>query len=289
MGFFTESVKDIEEMAAPKMPMGVKRKRSATYAHTHDIHIGGKHVATISGHQANRRMDGRGLPAHAKIYQIHHNEAGMLKAEPHKEHSYTRIEQRPTWKDDKNKPNGGNWDYEKTKATKIRKHIEHHSMEDAINAVHNTHKNNELFGHGHDPRDRWKHAIKMASGHDEHEKKAAHYKTALHHVSMLGHEDATSALQHHADAHAAKASKPSKESLKQWTHDAHHYTSTTHHYAKFDGNTMTHKAHDAPNYPDHHELATQAHNVHVHGHPDGSEWDRKRKAEGHTMVGARGY
>lgn len=278
--FFTEQTqkKALTEMAAPKMPGGTKRKRSKDYAHTHDIHIGGEHVATISGHQANRFMDGRGIPAHVKVYQIYHNEQGMLKGEPHKDHSYDSTESRPTWVDDKKNPHGGKWDYDKRHDVQVQVARQYGSMEDAIHAVHATHQNKQEFGANHDPRDRWKHAIKLATGHDEHEQKAKAYKSALGHISQLGHSDVTDALQHHADAHAAKATKPSQDKLKQWTRDAHEYTSHTHEYAKFDGNTKTHEARDVPNHPDHHALAVQARNVHQYGHPEGSEWDRTRKA-----------
>jgi hypothetical protein len=280
--FFTEQKAELTEMAAPKMPEGVKRKRSATYAHTHDIHIGSEHVATISGHQANRRMDGRGIPAHVKIYQVHHNEAGMLKSEYHKDHSDEAIEHRPTWKDDKTHPHGGGWDYSKLKPTKVRKPREYHSMEDAVHAVVNTHRNNQEFGPNHDPRERWKHAIKLASGHDEHEKQTDKYKTALAHVKQLGpgHDELVDALQHHYDAHVAKGSKPSQDKLKQWTHDAHQYTGTTYHPAKYssDFKVKEKEAHRTLNHPEHHALATQAANVYTHGHPDGSQWERQRKA-----------
>jgi hypothetical protein len=273
--FFQSSQKELSEMAAPKMPAGTKRKRSDTYAHTHDIHIGGQHVATITGMQANRRAYGRGNapPAHAKIYQIHTNQEQILKGGFHPDHSFPAKETHFSYDAKGNHV---------SELRDVRKPIEHHSMEDAVHAVINTHKNNEVFGHGHDPKTRWAHAIKLASGHDDHEQKTAQYKTALSHARSLGHDDVTNALQAHHDAHVAKGSKPSEDKLKQWTHDAYRFTGTTHHYAKYSSDRVKEKeAYDAPNHPEHYDLAKQAHNVHVHGHPGGSKWDRERGHKGY--------
>ena len=143
---------------------------------------------------------------------------------------------------------------------------------------------------GHDPRDRWKHAIKLSQGHDEHEKKTAEYKTALSYAKALGHDDVTNALQAHHDAHVAKGSKPSEDKLKQWTHDAYLYKGKTHHSRKYssDYKTVEREAHDTIDHPEHHDLAVQAHNVHVHGHPGGSSWDRDR-AKSDAAMTARGH
>jgi hypothetical protein len=273
--FYKSDRKELTEMAAPKMPEGTKRKRSATYQHTHDIHIGGEHVATISGHQANRRHDGRGLPAHVKIYSVHHNEAGMLSSEYHRDHSFEKVESYPTQGKD------GHWDYGKMKDRTVRKPVEHHSMEDAVHAVISAHKNNQEFGANHDPKTRWAHAISKAQGHDDHEKRANKYHTALMHAKDLGHDDVTNALQAHHDAHMATGSKPSQDKLKQWTHDAHRYTHTTYHPTKYENNVKVKDAHDAPTYPEHYDMAKQAHNVHMHGHPGGSEWARNREKRGY--------
>lgn len=277
--FFSSQKKVLTEMAVSKMPEGVKRKRSSQYSGVHNIHIGGEHVATIVGHQVNRRHGGRGVPAHVKVYSVHHNEEDALSSIPHKDHQLHTTTQRsfagPKTKDD---PYGWN--------NPVVKHVndprEYHSMDDAIEAVHLTHKNKQEWGDNHDPRERWKHAIKLSQGHDDHEKKTEHYKHALLAAHKLGHDDVTNAIQHHLDAHLAKGTKPSEEKLKQWTHDAHHYTGTTHHHEKRDWSVspsvVVQKAHTTIDHPEHHDLAVQAHNVYVHGHPEGSRWERERKA-----------
>ena len=284
--FFTESVqkKELTEMAAPKMPDGVKRKRSADYAHTHDIHIGGQHVATISGHKANNGWGStRGIPAHVKHYNVHKDEAGMLRNEPHPDHSVDATHHVPHRNED------GSVDYAKPGSTKSYKAPQtYHSMEDAVHAVTNTHKNNDEFGHGHDPKVRWAHAIKLSQGHDDHEKKTAQYASALSHAKALGHDDVTNALQHHADAHASKASKPSQDKLKQWTHDAHHFAETKWESSKHENGVKVTDAHYKPVHPEHHEMAVLAHNVRVHGHPEGSVWDRQRKTAD-SNLSARGH
>lgn len=64
--------------------------------------------------------------------------------------------------------------------------------------------------------------------------------------------------------------------------DAYRYTGTTHHHAEYDYKqspaVKVKDAYTEKTHPEHHDLAVQAHNVHVHGHPDGSSWDRERKA-----------
>jgi hypothetical protein len=283
--FFKAQAESLTEMAAPSLPTGVKRKRSAMYAHTHDIHIGGEHVATISGHRPYNR---RGLPAHVKEYHVHTNEHQMgyrQDQDPldkyHPDHSRITTERQPTYET----PKGENYarpNYDKMRDVKVQKPTVYHSMQDAVDAVVHTHKNNEEWGKGHDPRTRWAHAIKLSQGHDEHEKKADQYRTALHQAKALGHDDVINALQHHADAHAAKGSKPSEDKLKQWTHDAHAYTGTTHHHAKWshDYKVKEKEAHTTKNHPEHHDLAVQAHNVYLHGHPHGPSWNRKDPTTG---------
>jgi hypothetical protein len=260
--FFAEQKEGLTEMAVSKMPEGTKRKRSATYA-SHDIHVDGEHVATIVGHKANRFQGGRGLPAHAKLYSVHKDEAGMLKNEPHPDHA--KEETHTSYERDAN----GHMDYDKPVSHKYQAPVHYHSMDDAVEAVTHAHRNNKEFGAGHDPKTRWAHAVSLSAGHEDHEKKAEQYKTAIHHAKALGHDDVVSALQNHADAHAAKGSKPAEHKLKQWTHDAHAYTATKYVSPKYEGNVKVKDGEHVPVHPEHHGLAVQAHNVHVYGNPTG--------------------
>jgi hypothetical protein len=254
--FYKSARKELTEMAAPKMPEGTKRKRSATYAHVHDIHIGGEHVATIGGHRANRRADGRGLPAHAKIYQVHNNEEGMLKGEHHKDHSFEKMESYPTAKP------GGGWDYEKAHMKTVRRPVEYHSMEDAVHSVIHTHNNNKEFGKNHDPRVRWAKALDSVTSVVHHNEKTAKYHHAVDLAQRLGHPDVVSALESHRDAHiaAGAGNGVSSHKIAQWTHDAHRYSGTTYDSSKPYGER------DHPTHPEHHGLAQRAHSLHNSHH-----------------------
>jgi hypothetical protein len=237
MGFFSESVESINEMAAPKMPEGMKRKRHDTYAHTHNISIDGKHVAIIAGHKPG--WGNRGFAPHQKIYHVYKNDEDMKnswqgKDSGHPDHSH--MEDRLS----------GQIDGTHT-IKKVRRPIVYHSMEDAVNAVHHNHANAKEFGKGHDPKVRWQKAIDHAHEAHEHERKTGLYNSAITHARSLGHEDIASQLEHHKDAHVANKSSVTRETLHRWTHDAHKYTGT--HYK--DGGYH-------PTHPEHHELANHA-------------------------------
>lgn len=259
MGFFTESAESIDEMAVAKMPEGTKRVRSKTYASTHDIHVDGEHVATITGHSARWSSSGyRGMPAHAKIYHVHTNEGGIGSQTYHPDHSFETTERRPT-----HHPDTGP-DYSKMHDVKVKRPHEYHSFDDAVASIVHTHRNNKEFGKGHDPRKRWEKALGHQEEHVAHQDKIVKYKHAIAAAHNAGHPEIADQLQKHHDNHVANAAGmgASKEKLHQWTHDAHRYTG--HKQVKQpngpNGEWGGYKTeHD---YPEHHELASRAEELH---------------------------
>jgi hypothetical protein len=236
MAFFAEQVESIEEMAAPKMPEGMKRKRSATYAHTHDISIDGKHIATIAGHKPG--WGNHGLAPHQKIYHVFKDEKDMLNRfhgdSGHPDHQYDETRTFHT----------GDGEYKKKT---VKAPIPYHSMEDAVQAVHHNHKNTAEFGRGHDPKVRWQKAIDHAHEAQAHKEKKSQYDSAISHVRRLGHEEMASQLENHRDAHLAAHNGATADQLHRWTHDAHKFTGKSYK----DG-------HYTPDHPEHHDLANAA-------------------------------
>lgn len=285
--FFSEQVKDIVEMAAPKLLPGVKKKPSTTYHGAHNISVDGEHVATVDGYKPSR---GRGAHTqYGKVYHVHKDEPTMKdwqqEHQGHEDHRELETHHFANYgKDGKQDPE------QPHVAKQVYRPRTYGSMEDALHAVVSAHRNNQEFGKGHDPKTRWAHAIKLASGHEEHEAKSIKYRSALQAAKELGHDDVTEKLQHHADAHAASSSKPSDEKIKQWTHDAHHYVKTKHVPGVWKDGVKHSSSHEAPVHPEHKELAQQAINVAHYGHPDGSHWERehiKREALQHGGNTAR--
>lgn len=266
MGFFTEQVESIEEMAAPKMPEGVKRKRSDHFMHGHHIHIDGKPHSFIIG----RPVRERGVPAHVKEYRVYKDEEdarnGWSKGHhghPDHQHEETRSHFVPHPSGDYNK---GKHETRTVKAPKP-----YGSMEEAIHAIHHTEKNKKEFGANHDPRDRWKHALAHEEGVKAHSEKTSKYKAAIAHVQATGHHDIADQLQKHHDAHVAAGTgeAPSKEKLHQWTHDAYHYTGTKEiRHAPDPANGKSYHSYSRePIHPEHHELAAKAHELHIKTSP----------------------
>ncbi len=240
--FFTRQAESLTEMAAPKMPEGTKRSRSKTYAHVNDIHIGGEHVATISGH----RVHERGAPAHAKEYTIHRNEEEMIKGIPHPSHAETKNEHVGY-----EQGSDGEANYHKPIHKDVQRSKRFGSMEDAVHAVVHQHHNDKEFGVGHDPRVRWQKAADSVGGVQAHNEKTHTYHHAISHAKLTGHQDVVDLLEKHKDAHIAAGAGNGIDSKKidQWTHDAHQYV----------GHSYNHKTRtNEPNNPEHRDLAASA-------------------------------
>lgn len=254
MAFFSEQLESIEEMAAPKMPEGIKRKRHDTYAHAHNIYINGEHHAVVIGHKVHER----GVPSHVKTYKVYKNDDDLLSSHT------AEVSGHP---DHRGPAMGQFYHPDKGYHTKevIRPH-EYGSMEDAVNAIHHTYHNNKEFGKNHDPRHRWQKALVSANGAKDHADKTAKYKTAIHAARAVGHEDIADQLQKHHDAHVAAgpATGVGKDKLHQWTHDAHRYTGTHHiNHPADENHKYGHRTYNHPDHPEHHELATKAHDLHL--------------------------
>lgn len=279
----SEDVKDLQEMAAPKMPEGVKRSRSKELQGVHNIHIDGQHVGTIVGHgnhYQSRHSAGR-------TYEIHKDEASYLKGSSdikkagdsygHPDHLESRKSYGHPARDahgniEYGKPYEGVFEYKKPKA--------YGSMDHAVESLVHSHRNNKEFGKGHSPHVRWQKAIDSASGLDAHKETARHLKSAVSSLKAAGHHDLANQAQEAHDKHLAggAGNGASKEKIDQWTHDANHYSQTKWHSPEYttDGHRVEGSGGDIPVHPEHYALATKALNVRSHGHPDGPSWMRNK-------------
>jgi hypothetical protein len=238
-----QAAKVLSEMSVAKMPEGVKRKRDPEYSGVHHIHVDGEHVATIAGWKDHSR----GAPSHAKIYHIHNPgqvhltirnpKTGSDTSHAHSDHTHEVIR---TNQDDPKDP-----------GHKFTVPNSHRSMDDAIDAVVQTHRNNKEFGKGHDIKKRWELASSSVHSVKDHQTKSSDYAHAIHAVKALGHQDLAEKLSEHHDAHKAAAAGGSltKERIHQLTHDARKYTST-----KWNYDTRTNE----PKHPDHYHAASAA-------------------------------
>lgn len=225
----SEEVKEVSEMAVAKLPEGMKRKRSATFDSTHDIHVDGKHIATVTGYKPDRYSSM--APTHGyssqygKVYTVHHDEEGVRRGVPHKDHTIPGTERAKVYG----------------------------SMDSAIEAIHQAHQNSKEFGKNHDPKVRWQKAVDLAHGAASSTEKKNQYNQHIVGLRRLGHDDIADQLEKHRDDHIAKSGAVSGETLRRWTHDAKDYMRT-----KYNHETRSHE----PEHPEHLDLAVKANDIH---------------------------
>ena len=220
--FFTETTqkKVLIEMAAPKMPEGVSRKRHKTYAFTHDIHIGGEHVATISGHTPDRRdryekgVHQGGGYEHSKQYTIHKSMGnigadGYAHNETHPDHS-AEVERHEY---------GNGYSSGPTSTKKIRVPHVHGSMEAAVEAVHLSHSLKNKFGNL-SQTERWHKAASMREELNHHSAKSSNYRQAHSALKALGHDDLAGQVQVEHEKHIATKPHSSEHDISALSHDA---------------------------------------------------------------------
>lgn len=220
--FFTETnqKKALTEMAAPKMPDGVSRKRHKSYAFTHDIHIGGEHVATISGHTPDRHTryekgvhQGGGYE-HSKQYTIYKamgvpNRNGHNEDQVHPDHA-AEVERHEY---------GNGYSAGPTATNKVLRPHVHGSMEAAVEAIHRAHSLKNKFG-SLSQTDRWHKAASMREELNHHSAKSTNYRQAHSALKALGHDDLAAQVQVEHEKHIATKPHNNEHDINALSHDA---------------------------------------------------------------------
>lgn len=218
-----QAVKELLEMASPKLPDGMKKKRDDSWASTHHIEIGGKHVATIIGHKTDKwtryhKGQLRGYSSqYGKHYEIHSKKPEWdpvkQKQNDHIHPDHSVEVEHPVYGEGEHK-------YEVVGHTKkMHPHV-HGTMEGAIEAIHAAHSLKNKFG-SMTQEQRW---TKAAEGHDAiraHRDQAHSHRTAIQALKSVGHHDLADQVQSRLDTHLAAKPHIDEHDLKALAHDAH--------------------------------------------------------------------